>query len=193
LLVKSLTEEGSVGIARASLVHDVEQLEERTRFVHRQLGTDAIAEQFISGRELYVGILGNQRLQVFPVWELLFTNVNGEVPLIATAKVKWDPKYQKKLGVKTQAAQDLPDALRQRIIRTCKRAYRVLNLSGYARIDLRLQPDGSFYVLEANPNPQLAYGEDFAESAEAGGVSYERLLQRIMTLGMSYRAEWKQG
>lgn len=190
-LVKSLTEEGSVGIARASLVHDEEQLRERAEFVHRQLGTDVIAERFINGRELYVGVLGNQRLDTFPIWELLFSKVDGEVPLIATAKVKWDYEYQKKLGVKTQEAKDLPPATQQKILRLCKRTYRALNLTGYARIDLRLTPQGGIYVLEANPNPQLAYGEDFAESAEAAGISYEALLQRILTLGFSYRAQWQ--
>jgi D-alanine-D-alanine ligase len=192
LLVKSLTEEGSVGIARASLVQDDDQLRERTEFVHRQLGTDVIAERFIPGRELYLGILGNQRLDVLPVWELLFTNVEDNVPLIATAKVKWDLEYQKKLGVKTQEAKDLsPEAL-QKIVRVCRRAYRKLNLSGYARMDLRLTSSGEIFVLEANPNPQLSYGEDFAESAEASGLSYERLLQRILNLGMSYRAQWQE-
>lgn len=191
LLVKSLTEEGSVGIARASLVQDEEQLRERTEFVHRQLGTDVIAERFIGGRELYVGITGNLRLDVFPIWELLFTNVEDDVPLIATAKVKWDLEYQKKLGVKTKEAKDLSPAMRNAIIRICKRTYRILNLSGYARIDLRLTDEGEIFVLEANPNPQLSYGEDFAESAEAGGLSYDALLQRILNLGLSYRAHWQ--
>jgi len=190
-LVKSLTEEGSVGIARASLVQDEKQLQERTEFVHRQLGTDVIAERFIHGRELYVGILGNQRLEAFPIWELLFDNVDEDVPLIATAKVKWDHEYQKRLGVKTQEAKDLSPAVRQKIIRLCRRTYRLLNLTGYARIDLRLTPDGEIFVLEANPNPQLAYGEDFAEAAEAAGLSYEALLQRILNLGFSYRAQWQ--
>jgi D-alanine-D-alanine ligase len=190
-LVKSLTEEGSVGIARASLVQDEEQLRERAAFVQRQLGTDVIAERFIPGRELYVGILGNQRLETFPVWELLFAKADEQVPLIATAKVKWDYEYQKKLGVKTQEAKDLSPAIRQRILRLCKRTYRTLNLTGYARIDLRLTPEEGIFVLEANPNPQLAYGEDFAESAEAAGISYEALLQRILNLGFSYRAQWQ--
>ena len=169
-----------MGIAQASLVQDGDQLRERAEFVQRQLGTDVIAERFIPGRELYVGILGNQRLETFPIWELLFANVDDEVPLIATAKVKWDFAYQKKLGVKTQEAKDLPAAVQQKITRLCTRTYRALNLTGYARIDLRLTPEGDIFVLEANPNPQLAYGEDFAESAEAAGLSYEALLQRIV-------------
>ena len=192
LLVKSLTEEGSVGIARASLVTEDDQLQERVEFVHRQLGTDAIAEQYVHGRELYVGVLGNLRLQTLPIWELLLTKAPDNAPLIATAKVKWDLEYQKKLGIKTQAAQDLPDGADQRILRVCKRAYRLLNLTGYARMDLRLTPEGKVFLLEANPNPQLAYGEDFAESAEKAKIPYDALLQRILGLGLSYRAQWQE-
>jgi D-alanine-D-alanine ligase len=192
LMVKSLTEEGSVGISQASVVKDDDQLQERAAFVHRQLGTDAIAEQFIEGRELYVGIVGNQRLQTMPVWELRFTKAPG-APLIATSKVKWDLEYQKKLGIKTSAAKDLDPAVEQRILKLCKRAYKLLNLTGYARMDLRLTPEGKVYLLEANPNPELQYGEDFAESARAGGLDYEELLERIVKLGLSYRAQWQNG
>ena len=191
LLVKSLTEEGSVGIAQASIVHDDEQLRERVEFVHQSLGTDAIAERFIEGRELYVGVIGNNRLQTLPVWELLFTKLPEDKPRIATAKVKWDVDYQKKIGIKYQQAQNLPDGIEQKLQRLCKRAYRNLNLTGYARMDLRLTDDGKIYLLEANPNPQLSYGDEFAESAEKIGISYDELMQRIVGLGMSYRALWQ--
>ena len=190
LLVKSLTEEGSVGISKASLVHDDEQLQERAAFIHRQLGTDAIAEQFIPGREMYVGVIGNQRLETFPTWELLMTNKPADEPMIATAKVKWDEDYQKKIGVKTKAA-ELDPALDQKIKHLCKRAYRALNLTGYARMDLRINDKDEVFLIEANPNPQLAYGEDFAESAELTGLKYGDLLQRILNLGLSYRAQWQ--
>jgi D-alanine-D-alanine ligase len=191
LLVKSLTEEGSVGIAQASLVQNEEQLRERTAFVHSQIGTDAIAEHFIDGRELYVGVIGNQRLQTFPVWELTFTKGPDDAPLIATSKVKWDEGYQKRHGVRYARAKDLPEGCEQKLTRLCKRAYRLLNLSGYARMDLRLTGEGKLYLLEANPNPQLSYGDEFAEAAEAAGISYEALLTRILSLGLSYRAEWQ--
>jgi len=113
------------------------------------------------------------------------------VPLIATAKVKWDYEYQKKIGVETSAARDLPDGVANAIIKQCLRTYRALFLTGYARIDLRLGADGRAYVLEANPNPNLSYGEDFAESGEASGLKYENLLHRIVTLGRSYKAAWR--
>ena len=192
LLVKSLTEEGSVGIAQASLVKDEQQLAERTEFIHRQLGTDAIAEQFIEGRELYVGVMGNLRLQTLPVWELTFSKMPDDVPFIATSKVKWDLEYQKKRGIAYKAAKDLPEGAEERVNRICRRAYRDLHLTGYARIDLRLTPQGEVYVLEANPNPELVYGGEFADSAAKAGISYDALLQRIIALGLSYRPRWQE-
>ena len=103
--------------------------------------------------------------------------------------MKWDPAYQKKVGVKTSAANDLPNGVAQAIPRLAKRVFRALQLNGYARIDFRLAADGRPFVLEANPNPQLAYGEDFAESAEHAGLGYPELLQRIVQLGMSWSPE----
>jgi len=191
LIVKSTTEHGSVGIAQASVVHDDEKLAERVEFVHGELQTDAIAEEFIEGRELYVGVIGNQRLDTFPVWELRFEELPDDAPRIATAKVKWDWGYQKKIGVTTQAAKKLPEGAEERIYRLCKRAYRLLGQSGYARMDLRLTAEGRIYLLESNPNPQLEFGEDFAESAELARVPYDRLIQRILNLGLRYGAEWK--
>jgi D-alanine-D-alanine ligase len=188
LIVKSLTQEGSTGISQASVVHDAEKLQERVRFIHEHIGTDAILERYIEGRELYVGILGNNRLTVFPVWELHFTKRGGEVHRIATERVKWDPKYQRRYGIQTNAAR-LADDAAARIQYLCKRVYRALDLSGYARVDLRMDDAGRAYVIEANPNPQLGYGEDFAESAERAGVSYEQLLQRILMTGLQWRPE----
>ncbi|MBN1346404.1 MAG: D-alanine--D-alanine ligase [Phycisphaerae bacterium] len=191
LIVKSATEHGSVGIAQASVVYDDKKLTDRVAFVHEELHTDAIAEQYIEGRELCVGMIGNSRLQAFPIWEVHFDGLPEDAPKIATAKMKWDRAYQKKIGLKTRAAKDLPAATAQHIYRLCKRAYRILGQSGYARMDLRLAPDGKVYLLECNPNPHLEYGEDFAESAESAGISYDDLIQRILNLGLRYEPEWK--
>lgn len=187
LIVKSLTEEGSVSISQASIVHDDEHLQERVAFVHRTVGTHAIAEQFIDGRELYVGVLGNARLETFPVWELTFKSLPDGSKPIASSSVKWDNAYRKRIGVDTGPAENLTDAQRKQIPRVCKRIYRALGLTGYARMDLRLTDDGTIYLLEANPNPEVAYGEDLAESAEVGGMSYEALLDRILRLGLRYK------
>src|SRR5688572_15985944 len=186
LIVKSLFFEASTGISQASVVENEDQLARRVQFVHESLGTAAIVEQFIDGRELYVGVVGNTRLNVFPVWEMLFADVQDNRWSIATERVKWSTQYQKRHGIMTAAAELPPDILSQ-IQRIATRTYRSLDLSGYARIDLRFDEERRrAYVLEANPNPNLAYGEDFAESAEMSGVSYERLLDRIITLGLRW-------
>jgi len=188
LIVKSATSHGSVGISQASLVGDAEKLKERVEFVHDQTQTDAIVEEFIEGRELYVGLMGNRRIEAFAVWELLIENLPEGAPRIATEKAKWDLKYQRKIGLKTEEATDLSPETLKDIMRVCKRAYRALAQSGYTRMDLRLRPDGTVYLLEANPNPNLAEDEDFAESAHAVGITYEDLLQRILNLGLKYSA-----
>ena len=186
LLVKSISEEGSVGIARASIVNDDEKLAERVEFIHRVTKTHAIAEQYIAGREIYVSVIGNRRLQTYTPWELVIEKLPEGAPNIATSKLKWDPAYQEKVGVVTRAA-EIDKSMRDRLERLSKKIYRTLFLSGYARLDYRVTEDGQFYLLEANPNPQIADQEDFADSANHCGVDYETLLQKIMALGLRYR------
>ena len=186
LLVKSISEEGSVGIAQASLVNDDAKLAERVEFIHRQTKTHAIAEQYIAGREIYVSVIGNQRLQTYTPWELVIEKLPEGAPNIATSKLKWDPAYQEKVGVVTRAA-EIDKKMRNKLERLSKKIYRTLFLSGYARLDYRVTDDGHIYVLEANPNPQIANEEDFADSAKHCGVDYEALLQKIMTSGLRYR------
>ncbi len=187
LLVKSLVEEGSVGISRASIVHDDQKLAERVEFIHRQTNSHAIAEQYIEGREIYVGVIGNQRLQTLTPWELLITKLPEGAPNIATSRLKWDYAYQEKVGVITRAAKLTPE-LKAKLEHTSRRAYRLLSLSGYARLDYRMMADGRIYLLEANPNPNISYGEDFPEAAEHAGIKYGPLLQKIITLGLSHHA-----
>ncbi len=187
LMVKSVDEEASFGIAQASVVRDAAQLEERVAFVHDSVGTAALVEEYVEGRELTISVLGNERLATFPVWELYFDELpEGTLP-IATAKVKWDVAYQKKLGIRTGPARPLSDDAQARIARLARRVYRVLGLSGYARLDLRMTPEGRVYVIEANATPDITYDEDFAESARAAGLDYPALLQRILNLARRYR------
>ena len=155
LIVKSLTQEASIGIAQASVVDDGEKLRERVAFIHSSVGTDAIIERYVDGRELYVGIIGNQRLRVFPVWELHFTKMPDDAHRIATERVKWSAKYQRKYGIKTRAAR-LPDEVAAYVQRLCKRVYRTLDLSGYARIDLRMEDSGRVFVISQVIDSPLA-------------------------------------
>lgn len=189
LIVKSLSQEASLGISQASIVDSEEKLRERVTFIHKSVGTDAIAERYIEGREIYVGVLGNMRLQVFPAWELFMGGMPDEVRHIATERVKWSPKYQRKYKITSGEAKDLPEGLGEKVRSLAKRIYRALNLSGYARIDFRMDPSGKIYVLEANPNPQIAQGEDFSESAKKAGISYPVVLQRVLNLGLSWRPD----
>jgi D-alanine-D-alanine ligase len=190
LFVKSVTEDASLGISQASIVYDQQSLIERVEFIHEKTNSDALAEEYIPGRELYVPVLGNHRLMTLPTWEFDFGSMADDAR-IATRKAKWDRKYQKKHGITSGPAGALPPEIERAVARIAKRVFRALELSGYARIDLRLREDGRLYVLEANANPDLTYGEDFAESAEKAGIGYDELLQRIVNLGLNYQAPWQ--
>jgi D-alanine-D-alanine ligase len=187
LIVKSQIEEASFGIAEASIVYNDEKLAERIEFMHARVGTDLILEQYIDGRELYVGVMGNKRLQVLPVWELEIKRLRPDAPKIATRRVKWNLKYQKRRGVKIGPARNLSPELERLLMKTTKRIYRLLQLSGYARIDFRLDAEERPYFLEANPNADIAYGDEFAEAAEAADIEYEPLLNRLLAIGLGRR------
>jgi D-alanine-D-alanine ligase len=187
LIVKSQVEEASLGIAEASIVNNDDKLAERVEFMHATVGTSLILEQYVDGRELYVGIMGNTRLQVLPVWELEMRRLRADAPRIATRQVKWNLQFQKRRGVKIGPARDLPPELERLLVKTSKRVYRLLQLSGFARIDFRLDAEGRPFFLEANPNADIGYGEEFAEAAEAAGIDYEPLLDRLLTIGIRKR------
>jgi len=188
LIVKSLTEEGSVGIAQASYVENEDQLRERVALIHDKLHGDAIAAQYIVGRELYVTVLGNAKLEVLPIRELVFGNAEPGTPQMATYKVKWDDKYRERWGIEYQFARNMPNGMEERINHLCKRVYHLLDMNGYGRIDLRVTAQGELYVLEANPNPGIARDEDCSLSAIKAGLSYEDFIQRILQLGLTARS-----
>lgn len=184
LIVKSATDDASLGIAQASVVRDREQLRARVRLMHVQHGCDALIEEYIDGRELYVGVLGNGRPQALPVWELQFGRLPARMSRIATRRIKWDRAYQRSLGIGPRAAPDLDAAQTRRIQGMALATWRALRLSGLARIDFRMRADGALFVLEANPNPNLARIEDFATSAAAAGIGYAALIRRILLAGL---------
>ena len=192
LFVKSATEDASLGISQASIVEDMSKLRERVEFIHDNVQSDALVEEYIDGRELYIGVLGNTRLTTLPVWELHFGTLADAQAGIATRKVKWDRNYQEKHGIKTGLAEGLSTADMDKLSRLAKRIYKALHMCGYARLDLRMREDGKVFLLEANANPDLTYGEDFAESAESAGIGYGKLIARIVNLGLSYEPEWRQ-
>lgn len=184
ILVKPLKEEASYGISQASFVENDDQFRERVMFIHEKFDNDVIAEEYIEGRELYVSLIGNHRLQVFPIRELVFREVPPDEPKIATYKAKWDEAYREKWGLENRFADDLEPALVRQIEETCRRIYHLLTIDGYARLDLRLNAKNELYFIEANPNPILAPDEDFAQSAMRAGLTYPQLIDRIARLGM---------
>ena len=179
LVVKPAFEDSSEGISNASIVVNEDTLKERVKFVHERWKQAAIAEEYIEGQELYVSILGNTRLCVLPVRECFFNLEDNKGPCLATYRVKWNAKYREKWNIKFGFA-ELETPLIKKIERICKKVYKVLNLRDYGRIDIRLTSDKKIYILEANSNPDLAYGEDVADSAEKYGISYENLIKRIV-------------
>jgi D-alanine-D-alanine ligase len=184
ILVKPLKEEASYGISQASFVENDGQFKERVQFIHEKFDSDVIAEEYIAGRELYVSVLGNHRLQVYPIRELVFKEVPPDEPKIATYRAKWDEEYRKRWGLQNRFAGDLSPGLAAQIEQICKRIYRLLTIDGYARLDLRVAPDNRIYFIEANPNPILAEDEDFAQSAKKAGLDYPQLIERIIRLGL---------
>jgi D-alanine-D-alanine ligase len=185
LFIKPLKEEASYGIAQDSFVENDEAFEERIRFIHERMNQEALAEEYIEGRELYASILGSERLQLFPLREVIFSQMPEGQPRFSTFKAKWDDAYRKRWGIENIFANPLPDGTEQRIARICKAVYRALRIRGYGRIDLRLTADNEVVVLEANPNPNLDRTDEFAQSAIRAGLSYERLAQRIVNLAIN--------
>jgi D-alanine-D-alanine ligase len=194
LVVKPKVDDASYGIHQASVVYDDEALAERVRFIHEKTKEDALVEQYIKGRELYVSVLGTRRLRVFPMREVKFGKLAaGNEEPVASFKVKWDKEYRRKWNITYAYVKDMDEALVRRIEDMCKTAYRSLQLTGYARVDLRLTADNEPCILEVNPNPDIERYEDFSESAKKAGIPYEKLIQSILSDALSLPEEKENG
>ena len=185
LFIKPAEEEASYGISQDSFVETEEALEERIRFIHERMNQTALAEEYIEGREIYVSLMGNERLQVFPLREVIFTEVPEGQPKFATFKAKWDDTYRKRWGIQNVFAGPFAEGTVQRIGKICKAVYHALRIHGYGRIDLRVTPEDEIVILEANPNPNLDRDDEFAQSAMKAGLTYERMIQRILRLALA--------
>ncbi|MGH7887193.1 MAG: D-alanine--D-alanine ligase family protein, partial [Candidatus Binatia bacterium] len=185
LFIKPAEDEASYGISLDSFVEDDGAFEERIHFIHERMNQPALAEEYIDGREIYVSLLGNDSLRVFPFREVIFTEVPDDQPKFSTFKAKWDDAYRKRWGIQNIFAEPFDNGTNQRIAKICKSVYRALRIRGYGRIDLRVTPAGEIVVLEANPNPNLDRDDEFAQSATKAGVSFPRLVQRILKLALT--------
>ena len=191
-IVKPLSTDGSMGISQASIVRDLEQLSARVDFVVERWAT-AIVEEFVEGRELYVGVVGNgEDARYLPILELVFDkDRTAPEERIATVKAKWDDEYRAKMNIRMQLARPLSQKAQERIAHTCRIAYGVLGLRDYGRLDLRVDQDDNVWVLEANANPYLSRDHELAMAAEKGGLSYEELIETIAGEAIRRSAEHK--
>ena len=181
LFVKPLRSDASLGIGGKSLVHDAVALMERVAAIHKELEDSALAEEYIEGREFYVGVLGNSQPKALPPIEVDFTGFPEGVPKVLDSKAKWDEGSQEYKGTKSVLA-NLPDELRARLQKVAVDAFRALRVRDYGRVDLRLTDTGDIYVLEVNASCYLEKSSEFAMAAAAGGLDYPRLIERIVNL-----------
>jgi len=178
--VKPVGEESSDGISKASFARSEEEALERARFIQEKFHCDALIEEYIEGRELYLSVIGNRKLTVFPPREIFFDQVPDDEPKFATFKAKWDDAYRKKWGIQNGPARELPAGLEEKLTRLARKVYRVLKIQGLGRIDVRITAAGEIVTIEANPNPSLAREDDFAQSAAQAGLEYDALIQKIL-------------
>lgn len=184
LFVKPLRMDASIGIDKKGLVHDAKSLLKRVLAIHEQCNDSALAEEFIEGRELYVGVLGNAQPTAFPPIEVDFTGFPEGAPHILDAKAKFDESSAEYKGTKSVLA-DLPDELRAKLQKVSIDAYRALRVRDYGRVDLRLTEAGEIYVLEVNASCYLEQSSEFAVAAGAAGIEYDALIQRIVDLAVA--------
>jgi D-alanine-D-alanine ligase len=178
LFVKPLRMDASIGIDAKSLVHNSRELMERVVLIHEKVNDSALAEEYIEGREFYVGVLGNQTPLAFPPLEMDFSEMPEGKPHILDGKAKWDEKSAEFRGSKVVLAQ-VPDELKARLQKVALDAYRALRVRDYGRIDLRLSPAGEIYVIEVNASCYLEQSGEFAAGAAAAGIDYVGLVGRI--------------
>lgn len=180
-IVKPLNREASEGIAQASVVYDSAACAERVAFIHKSLNADVIIEEFIHGRELYVGVFEQDSgVSALPVRELFMHNLKQDQAMIATYRAKWDDDYRERWGVTTSKAAPIPQNVAEKLKEDSVKIFKSLGMRGYARMDWRMTVTGEPVFLEANPNPALAQDDDFAKAAKTFGIGYRELILAII-------------
>lgn len=186
LIVKPPQEDASLGITHKSIVRDVKELLEKIAELQSEYQQPALAEQFVEGREFYVGVLGNANARALPIIELDFSKFPADRPRIASWEAKWgdegDAKGAEFEGTESVFPEDVPDELRDRIQKAAVDAFHALRLRDYARVDMRVTDAGEIYVIEVNPNCYLEAKSEFARSAERDGIPYDQLIAQIVEL-----------
>ncbi|MGH9255829.1 MAG: D-alanine--D-alanine ligase family protein [Vicinamibacterales bacterium] len=185
VIVKPAREDGSIGIEFSAVVSSIRELMERMDWLHTNFDSPVLIEEYIEGREMYVGILGNDNLAALPIIELDLSKLPEGTPKIAAAEVKWGKGTKAYRDTKSAIATDLPEETVQLLQQTAVAAYQALELRDYGRVDMRLQPDGHVQVIEVNPNPWLASRAEFAMAARKAGRTYTQLIEEIVELALA--------
>lgn len=189
LIVKPVTEDGSLGIDLDSVVTNCEDLFERVRYVLCAYQQPALVEEFIPGREFAVSVWGNGKLEVLPIYEEDYSRIENPLERLLTYEAKWVADSYHYNNVFTRCPADL-EAKEERLIRlAAARAFQALGLRDFARLDMRYQ-DGKAHIIEVNELPDLAPESGFARTARTAGYSYAQTIERILRLGLE-RARWR--
>ncbi|MFO1469579.1 MAG: ATP-grasp domain-containing protein [Turneriella sp.] len=183
VIVKPLGLEGSDGISQASFVEDEKACVERVKTLHETYEVDAIAEEYIEGREIYAGVLGLDKLTALPLRQRAVHKFSRRPAKFATFHAKWNPEFRKKWGIKNTFAKGIDEKVESEIENISKTAFRALGLSGFARLYLRLTDKNEVYVIEVNPNPNIANDDEIAYAAQRLGISYDQLIQKLVDYG----------
>ena len=182
VIVKPAREDGSIGIEFSAVVNSIRELMERMDWLHAHFDSPVLIEEYIDGREMYVGVIGNDKVEALPIVELDLSKLPDGTPRIAGAEVKWGKGTKAYRDTKSAIATDLPDDTMQTLQQTAIAAYQALELRDYGRVDMRLQPDGKVHVIDVNPNPWLSSRAEFVMAARKSGRTYSRLVEEIVEL-----------
>lgn len=185
VIVKPAREDGSIGIEFGAVVSSIRELMERMDWLHANFDSPVLIEEYIEGREMYVGVIGNDKPEALPIIELDLSKLPEGTPRIAAAEVKWGKGTAAYRDTKSAIATDLADETAQLLQQTAVAAYQALELRDYGRVDMRLQADGRVQVIEVNPNPWLASRAEFAMAARKSGRTYTQLIGEIVELALA--------
>ena len=185
--MKPVSEDGSLGIDQGSVVDSVKELMQRIHYVQEEFDSPALIEEYIEGREIYAGVLGNLRPEPLPLIELDLSRLPAGMPKVAGTEVKWEKDSEAYKVTKSSPAEDLDEKTTELLTKTALSAYQILKLRDYGRIDMRLTPKGEVYVIEANPNPWLSSDSEFFMSAKKSGRSYADMIKEIVEFATSDR------
>src|SRR5882672_6716963 len=185
VIVKPAREDGSIGIEFSAVVNSIRELMERMDWLHQHFDSPLLIEEYVEGREIYVGVLGNDKPEALPIIELDLSKLPEGTPKIAAAEVKWGKGTKAYRDTKSLFPTDLSEEMVAQLQQTAIAAYQALELRDYGRVDMRLQADGRVHVIEVNPNPWLSSRAEFAMAARKSGRTYNQLIEEIVELTSS--------